>query len=312
MVSYAQTQIEPLAVLPEDKLQLYINTNAAVIFAFILLLLNLFKKEILRYQKEIELQKNLIEEQSHEVRQSIEYAKKIQEAILPPDSFRLKHLPNSFVMYLPKDIVAGDFYWMDLIGDKVLIAAADCTRHGVPGAMVSVVCHNALNNAINEFKLSVPGQILDKTRELVIETFQKSDRQIKDGMDIGLCAIDKNTQTVEFAGANNGLYVLRNGEILEFKPDKQPIGNFDNPVPFTTTSIKLEPADTIYLYTDGFADQFGGDKGKKYKYKPFKELLIKLADTPIDRQAQLIEKEFNEWKGDLEQIDDVCIIGIKL
>jgi len=312
LISWAQTFVPPVVELPTEQLQYYINTNAVVIFIFVFFLLSLFKKEIFDYQLKTQLQKEQIEEHSEEVRQSIEYAKKIQEAILPPKTFFEENLPNSFVLYRPKDIVAGDFYWMEKIGDKVLFACADCTGHGVPGAMVSVVCCNALHSAVNEFGMRTPAEILDKTRDLVIETFRRSDREVKDGMDISLCSYDPKTKELIFAGANNGLYLLRGGELTETKPDKQPVGNYANAKPFTDVRIQLEEDDSIYLFTDGFADQFGGEKGKKYKYKPFKKLLSELTSSPIKEHGTMIEKEFNDWRGDLEQIDDVCIIGVKV
>lgn len=311
LIGWIQTIHTPAVVLPDYQLSVYINTNAVVIFTFIFFLLNLFKKEIFDYQLQIESQKEQIQEHSNEVRQSIEYAKRIQEAILPPRSFIKNNLKNSFVLYKPKDIVAGDFYWMEKVGSKVLFACADCTGHGVPGAMVSVVCCNALHRTVNEFGITSPEKILDKTRELVIDTFKNSDREVKDGMDIGLCSYDATKNELQFAGANNGLYLFRNGEIIETKPNKQPIGNYDKQEPFDLHKITLHPDDTIFLFTDGFADQFGGDKGKKYKYKPFKELLAKLNNTKIEEQGVFIEQEFERWRGEIEQVDDVCIIGVK-
>ena len=312
IISWAQTFVPPVTTLPDSQLQYYINTNAVVIFMFVFFLLSLFKKEIFDYQLKTEMQKELIEEHSEEVRQSIEYAKKIQEAILPPRSLIDRILPESFVLYKPKDIVAGDFYWMDEVDGKILFACADCTGHGVPGAMVSVVCCNAINSAVNEFGKKSPAEILDKTRDLVIETFKRSDREVKDGMDISICSYDPITSKMEFAGANNGLYILRDNELIETKPDKQPVGNYENAKPFTNHTLQLEKGDLIYLFTDGFADQFGGEKGKKYKYKPFKNLLANLKDHPIQNQGDLINTEFDRWRGDLEQIDDVCIIGVKI
>ena len=310
IISWAQTFVPPVTTLPDSQLEIYINTNAVVIFMFVFFLLSLFKKEIFDYQLKTQIQKELIEEHSNEVRQSIEYAKKIQDAILPSAKLKEQLLPNSFILYEPKDIVAGDFYWMDQKDDLILFAAADCTGHGVPGAMVSVVCNNALHAAVNEFNCKRPAQILDKTRELVISTFEKADRKVKDGIDIGLCAFNKNTLKLHFAGANNGLYLLRNEELSEIKADKQPIGNFEQPKPFKEHTIQLQKGDMIYLFTDGFADQFGGKKGKKYKYKPFKNFLTQIKDLPPNEQSDLISNEFHRWRGDLEQVDDVCIIGV--
>lgn len=268
--------------------------------------------ELIAAQKdEVEKQKVLVEERNQEITDSITYAKRLQEAILPSKEKIKTLLPESFVLYLPKDIVAGDFYWIEEAGDKVLFAIADCTGHGVPGALVSVVCNNSLNRAVREFKLTQPGLILDKTRALVIETFKSSNSTVKDGMDITLCCFDKSTRKLEFAGANNSLYLLRNGELNEFKADKQPIGEYMKPYPFTNHQIATQEDDQIFLFTDGFADQFGGEKGKKYKYKPFKEFLVKTAHFSPVKQRTALENEFSFWLGDYEQIDDVCVMGVK-
>jgi serine phosphatase RsbU (regulator of sigma subunit) len=311
VISWAQTLVTPVKSLDENQLELYININAVMIFMFVFFLLSLFKREIFAYQLKTEMQKELIEEHSEEVRQSIEYAKKIQDAILPSTKLKEELLPNSFILFEPKDIVAGDFYWMEKKDDLILFAAADCTGHGVPGAMVSVVCNNALHAAVNEFDCSRPAEILDKTRELVIATFEKADREVKDGMDIALCAYAPKTNELHFAGANNGLYLFRKDELIEIKADKQPIGNYDYPSPFKEHTLQLEEGDVIYLFTDGFADQFGGEKGKKYKYKPFKNFLIQNKDKPAQEQSDIIAAEFHRWRGELEQVDDLCIIGVK-
>lgn len=257
-------------------------------------------------------QKQTLEIKNQEITDSITYAKRIQEAILPPKRILENALPNSFVLYLPKDIVAGDFYWIEVVNDLVIFAVADCTGHGVPGAMVSVVCHNALNRSVREFGLTNPNEILDKTRELVIETFEQSDKEVKDGMDIGLCAWDRTNQKLEFSGAHNGLYLIRDGELQEIKGDKQPVSVYANKTPFKKHEIALKKGDSLYLYTDGYADQFGGPSGKKFKYKPFKQLLLGICLKPIDMQCKELHSTFSKWQGDLEQIDDVCVIGITI
>ena len=288
-----------------------------------------FRKEVkLRAIAEEKLKETLneVEEKNREITDSINYAKRIQDAIMPSHDFIKTHLPNFHIYYQPKDIVAGDFYWAEKIGDSFYIAAADCTGHGVPGALVSVVCSNALNRTVKEFKLTEPGQILDKTRELVLESFSKSGGDIKDGMDISLLSI-KGTE-VKWAGANNPLWYVEgsvssslsvraesrteNKGLVEVKANKQPIGKTDNPLPFTTHLLNVAKGDTLYLFTDGYADQFGGPKGKKFKYKQFEELLISSKELPLNEQFKLIEKNLNEWKVGLEQVDDVCVIGIRL
>ena len=279
--------------------------------------------EVVKQKEEIELQKLIVEEKNKAIIDSMQYAKRIQSAILPPEKLIKQYLEKSFILYLPKDIVAGDFYWLEHKDDNILFAAADCTGHGVPGAMVSVVCNNGLNRSVREYGISEPGKILDKTREIIIQEFEKSEEDVKDGMDIALCSLRfevrglklKDSETVallQYAGANNSLWIIRNKEFIEYKPNKQPIGKVDNPKPFTTHTIELQKEDTVYVFTDGFADQFGGEKGKKFMYKPFKELLLSIQEKTMEEQKIMLEQHFENWKEKLEQVDDVCIIGVRI
>jgi serine phosphatase RsbU (regulator of sigma subunit)/uncharacterized protein HemY len=263
----------------------------------------------------IQEQKKMVEERQKEMKDSITYAKRLQEAILPSPEMMRNYLPNCFILYIPKDIVAGDFYWFHPIEkNDVLLAVADCTGHGVPGAMVSVVCSNALDRAVKEFGISDPGKILDKVRELVIETFEKSDKNVKDGMDISLVRINTGNEkiNIEWAGANNPLWYMANGQMNKIVADKQPIGKFDKEMPFTTHRISLSKNDMLYLFSDGYADQFGGADGKKLKYKPMEEYIKSVGYLAIQEQENELEKKFESWKGGHEQVDDVCIIGIRL
>jgi len=281
------------------------------------------QKHLIELQKQqVEHQKHLVVEKNNEILDSITYAKRIQSAILPPQRLIKEFLPNSFVLYKPKDIVAGDFYWLEVpdnnnINQKpIMMAAADCTGHGVPGAMVSVVCNNALNRSVREYGLTEPGKILDKTREIVIEEFQKSDEEVKDGMDISLCCLQN--KTLSWSGANNPLWIVRKNhensvpELIELKPDKQPIGKYADTKHFTTHTIELFENDTLYIFTDGYQDQFGGPKGKKFMAKNLKELLITINHETMEKQKQILDHAFTEWVGDLEQIDDVTFIGIRI
>ena len=260
----------------------------------------------------LEEKSNTIKIQNKDIIDSINYAKRLQDAILPQKKFIDQCVSQNFIYYKPKDIVAGDFYWAEKIEEKFFIAAADSTGHGVPGAMVSVVCSNALNRTIKEFKLTETGKILDKTRDLVLETFEKSASEVKDGMDISLLCIDSKNKCIFWSGANNPLWYIQDAELKEIKADKQPIGKTDFPKPFTTHEIEYKENTTFYLFTDGLADQFGGPNGKKFKYKQFSDLLIKNNNLSQKQQADIINKAFSDWKGDLEQVDDVCVIGIKL
>lgn len=261
--------------------------------------------------KIIHQQKILVEEKQKEILDSISYAKRLQEAIMPPVNLFKEMLPQSFIYYKPKDIIAGDFYWMERNGENVFFAAADCTGHGVPGALVSVVCSNALNRAVKEFGIKSPSKILDKTRELVIETFERSESEVKDGMDISLCAYNMQTKELQWSGANNPLWLINNNELIEYKADKQPIGKYAEEKPYTNHSVKLSSGDSVYIFTDGFADQFGGPKGKKFKYKNLADLLLSNCQCNMEQQKQILSSAFEKWKGNLEQIDDVCVIGIR-
>lgn len=281
--------------------------------AFILVRQNRLKNKI---NRQLEEKNQIIEYQHKNITDSIHYSRRIQDAILPPMQLWNELLPQSFIIYKPKDIVSGDFYWMEKVKDTIFFAAADCTGHGVPGAMVSVVCSTALNRAVKEFGITDPGQILDKVRELVLETFEKSESDVKDGMDISLVALHRTPNselyTVKWSGANNPLWYLQNNEPKEITGDKQPVGKADNPHPFKTHSVQLSKGDAIYIFTDGYADQFGGLKGKKLKYKNFRNTILKNVSFEINTQRRNIEQAFIEWKGDHEQVDDVCVIGVRL
>jgi len=310
-----------IAIEQEEKEQqriisISIGCGLAFVLLFLFFVFNRLRvtrkqKQVIETQKdEVESAHSELEEKNKEILDSINYAKRIQSAILPSPKLVKEYLHQSFILYLPKDIVAGDFYWMEHREGKVLFAAADCTGHGVPGAMVSVVCNNGLNRSVREHGLTDPGQILDKTREIVIQEFEKSEEEVKDGMDIALCSLEGNI--LQYAGAHNPLWIIRNGEVLETKANKQPIGKFDKQTPYKTHTFELAKGDTIYVFSDGYVDQFGGERGKKFKSKTFKELLLSIQGKSMTNQKVIIEQAFEEWRGDLEQIDDVCVIGVRI
>jgi serine phosphatase RsbU (regulator of sigma subunit) len=302
-----------IAEVEKKRQQVVIYAVAGLLVLVIVFAVFMFNRfRMTQKQKHIiEKQKDLVEEKQKEIVDSITYARRLQQAILPADEELKKYFPESFLLYKPKDIVAGDFYWMHADDEHVFIAAADCTGHGVPGAMVSVVCSNALNRSVKEFGLSDTGQILDKTRELVLETFAKSNSEVKDGMDISLLSLNKKNQHLSWSGANNPLWYISEGKMNLITADKQPIGKTDNAKAFTTHALTLKSGDFIYLMTDGYADQFGGEKGKKYKYKQLENDLISVSVHPPEMQKNMLAKTFEDWKGRLEQVDDVTILGLK-
>lgn len=270
--------------------------------------------KVVERTKDLQLQKEIVEEKNKEIVDSINYAQRLQNAILPPMEKVKTALPQSFILFKPKDIVSGDFYWMTEKDGKVLIAAVDCTGHGVPGAMVSVVGANSLDRCVNEFGLTTPAEIMDKLTDLVVETFDThSGDEVKDGMDMSLCAIDVKKKTLTYAGANNPLWVVKHStiELEEIKANKQPIGQFSHRQPFVNHEVKLDEGDCVYLFSDGYPDQFGGPKGKKLKYSTFKTMLVGLHERSMIEQKSALDTEFEKWKGDLEQIDDVCVIGVR-
>jgi tetratricopeptide (TPR) repeat protein len=271
------------------------------------------QKKIVEEQKQIvEEQKKIVEQKNKDILDSINYAKRIQQAILPSMVLWKQHLPDSFVLYLPKDVIAGDFYWMEVAVNYIYVAAADCTGHGVPGAMVSVVCANALTKAVLEEKLTETDQILYKTRELVIEKLTSEDN-IRDGMDICLIRINRQKNQIQYSGANRPLYVIKDGTLEEYKPDKQPIGRYDEMTPFSKQEVLLQKGNWVYLTTDGYTDQFGGEKGKKIGTRAFKDLMVKISALPnCDEQKNELANYFKRWKGSEEQMDDVTVVGLKI
>jgi serine phosphatase RsbU (regulator of sigma subunit) len=264
----------------------------------------------------IEKQKEEIEEQKKHIMDSIYYARRIQNAILPSFNIIDQHLKSYFIYYLPKDIVSGDFYWIHEADGLFMVAAVDCTGHGVPGAFMSIVGFNQLNYAVTVKKARSASKILDELNQGVITTLNEntSETSIKDGMDMSLCVFDLDKKKAEFAGANNPLVLIRENQITRYKGNRFPIGAFDGSQPqsFTNNEIDLIDGDCLYLFSDGYADQFGGLDGKKFMYRRFEELLIEVNKLPMDEQKETLNKRLMKWKGSYDQVDDILVIGIKI
>lgn len=275
-----------------------------------------FKNKAIRNQKrEIENQSRVLEVQNKEITDSINYALQIQNAIFPKPEYIYKNFANHFILYQPKSVVSGDFYFYTETPDKFIFAAVDCTGHGVPGALMSMVGNNLLNQIIIEKNIVEPALILNKLNKGVQKVLQQDEQSnSRDGMDIALIAFNKDKTKLEYAGANRPLYILRDKKLIEIKSDKSAIGGYqtDTEKQFTNHQIELMQGDTIYLFSDGYADQFGGEKGKKLMVKTLQQLLISIVDFDMNTQKQKLASYFTNWKGANEQIDDVLLIGIKV
>ena len=259
---------------------------------------------------------NEIEQQKKHITDSIYYARRIQNAILPPLEYVQELLPNSFIFYKPKDIVSGDFYWFMKKEDKIMFAAVDCTGHGVPGAFMSIVGNNQLNYSVNVRGARKPAEILDALNRGVTDTLRQSrgKTSVKDGMDISLCVFDAKKSKLQFAAAYRPLVLIRDSEIIEIKGDKFPIGAFvdEELKTFENHEMDVKKGDMIYMFSDGYPDQFGGENGSKFLIKKFRQLLLDIHKKPIEEQRVTLEEAFFEWKGSLEQVDDILVIGVRI
>ncbi|MFC2086475.1 two-component regulator propeller domain-containing protein [Bacteroidota bacterium] len=293
----------------------------------------ILEKRVKERTKEVVEKNKELATKNQNIMDSINYAKRIQQAMLPDNATVKNYLKDAFILFKPKDIVSGDFYWIEKLDDKIIFSAVDCTGHGVPGALMSVVGYNGLHRIVGEFKLSKPSDILNKLNELVKETLQSSqDSAIKDGMDMALCVLDREKSLLEYAGAFNPIYIIskRNELIVnddikiepkmsegdfylfEIKGSKQPIGAYYKSSGFSNHTIKLQKDDAFYVFSDGYADQFGGPKGKKFMYKQFKMLLLSIQNSDMESQKNVLNNTIENWMNESEQIDDICLIGVKV
>lgn len=263
--------------------------------------------------REIQMQKEQIEKQNREIKYSFDYAKRIQSTVLPPDEVFESLFAEHFIFFKPRDIVSGDFYWISQRGSKIFITASDCTGHGVPGSLMSMLGITMLHEIVNEKDVNRSDKILNELRLNIARTLKQEGKpgEQKDGMDMVMLIYDRSTRELEFSGANNPLYIIRNSKMIEYKGNNMPVAYYDNMTDFTRHTIQLKQGDRVYLFTDGFPDQFGGPEGKKFKYKPFKDLLLEMHDRPMEDQEKILRMIFDEWKGDLEQIDDVLVMGLR-
>ncbi|MBK7667175.1 MAG: tetratricopeptide repeat protein [Sphingobacteriaceae bacterium] len=296
------------------KTRLYMGLGLGAIILFSMYLFYTVKQRdktnriINEQKKEVEQQKSLIEIHQKETLDSINYAKRIQYSLLAHDALLNENLNEYFVLFKPKDIVSGDFHWATSVGSKFYLAVCDSTGHGVPGAFMSLININFMNEAINEKKIYQPNEVFNHVRQSLIQNVSQDGQ--KDGMDGILVCFEKGK--LNYASANNAPLVISDNQIVEFKKDKMPVGAGERDASFNLHELKVKKGDVVYLYTDGFADQFGGEKGKKFKYKQLNELLLSVSQLPLAQQKQKLESVFQNWKGNLEQVDDVCIVGIRI
>jgi serine phosphatase RsbU (regulator of sigma subunit) len=280
------------------------------------------KEEIETQKEEIEaqldlatLQRDTISDQKELILDSIHYAERIQAAILPPVHVLEEHISEHFILYKPRDIVSGDYYWAREKDQKLLVAVADCTGHGVPGGFLSMLGISSMNEIVNRSKELNPGRILEQLREIVITSLHQTGTrdEAQDGIEIALCVIDLKQKSMKYAGANRPLYLVRNGIVENIRPDRMPIGIYEQEtVPFSDHSIKLQRGDSIYLFSDGYVDQLGGPHRKTFRVINFRKLLLEIQDRPMEKQKAILEERLAAWQGEVEQIDDILVLGFRI
>ncbi|PCJ85168.1 MAG: hypothetical protein COA57_08105 [Flavobacteriales bacterium] len=300
-----------------NQKQMLVYSVSGVLLLLFLLAGVLYRSNVQKQKANdlISEQKMIIEEKNKDITDSISYARTIQDAILPSFQVLEQVFEDFFVLYKPRDIVSGDFYWMGKINQTTIITVADCTGHGVPGAFMSMMGHNYLSQIITDQEITSPGDALATLDEKINRALRgKSEQeQANDGMDIAICAIDREKKWLQFSGARNSLLLLREGEITELKGSKYSIGGQQcGEKEFSDHEVELQKGDCLYMTTDGYPDQFGGEKGKKFKLKKLKELLVSVSAKDMKAQMKILEETFENWRGEIEQIDDVCVVGIRV
>lgn len=282
-------------------------------------------EEIISQRDEIEAQRDFtleqkkqIEIQNKSITDSIQYALRIQTALFPPDAYINELLPENFILFKPRDIVSGDFYWVKQINNYIIICAADCTGHGIPGAFMSMLGISYLNEIVQQREITQANEVLNELRRQIKRSLRQQCRKngSKDGMDIAICVIDTKTRNMQYAGAFNSLYLIKDindkPKLEEIKADRMPVGIYiGKEKTFTNHEVKLEIGDTFYIFSDGFADQTNKD-GKKFMTKSFKDLLIKIQDHSMDEQKEILEKALKNWMENSEQIDDILVMGVMI
>ena len=273
------------------------------------------KEEIEAQRDEIEIQRNHIFKQNEDITKSIQYALRIQTAVMPSDEVISSLLSDYFLLFRPRDIVSGDFYWLNQRDGKAIVVVADCTGHGVPGAFMSMLGVSFLNEIVSGGRATQPYAILNELRALIKTTLSQTGKEgeNRDGMDVAVCVIDFKKMQLQYAGAYNPMYMIRDGELIDNKPDKMPVGiHLGEKESFTNHDVKIRKGDLIYLFSDGYVDQFGGGDGRKFMTKNFKRLLLEVSGLPMDEQKKKLEQRLDEWKGDEPQVDDTIVMGIKI
>lgn len=314
--------IEKIPVIADSSSHFIIYGALLIPFIFLLVLLQtrtLIKTRRLLKEKEsaldlIEIQKMELEFKDKNITDSLNYAQRIQEALLPSEIYFRKHFPDSFILFKPKNIVSGDFYWIGEKGDKVFVVAADCTGHGVPGALMSMIGFKLIEKTINEDNIELPSAILAVMNKALEKTFSREKNIgtiIRDGMDIGLCVIDRKKKKLGYAGAFFPLYLIRDDSLIDIMADKIIIGMNPEGMPYTDHELELREDDTFYIFSDGYVDQFGGADNKKFMYRRFRYLLLTIHKLPAGDQKTILEDNIRTWTGSNEQVDDIMVIGFK-